>query len=93
MRNQNMNTHARFVEALATFGVGTFTLILDWFKYGTVLIGFFGACLALLGGFEAWRAKRTERKVHELEVTLREREIARLEEGMRKARSPLSDGL
>ncbi len=60
--------HSRFIEGIATFGVGSSLVVFDLLKGGTVILGFMGAVLALLGGWDARQSKRIERKIRELEL-------------------------
>jgi len=60
--------HIRYVEGMSVAALGGATVAIDVMKMGTVVLGFIGACLAALGGWEAWRAKRLERHAREIEI-------------------------
>lgn len=60
--------HNRFIEGMTVASIGGVTVTVDLLKGGTVLLGFIGACLAALGGWEAWRAKRLERQLRQMEL-------------------------
>lgn len=60
--------HARFTENLTLGVTGLTVTVIDLAKGGTIVIGLVGAVFAALGGFEAWRAKRLERQMRELEI-------------------------
>lgn len=60
--------HARFTDSM-TLGVAGITVtVIDLLKGGTIVVGLVGAIFAAMGGYEAWRAKRLERRMRELEI-------------------------
>lgn len=68
MKPSMEHLHIRYVEGMSVAALGGATVAIDVMKMGTVVLGFIGACLAALGGWEAWRAKRLERRAREIEI-------------------------
>lgn len=67
--------HARFTDSM-TLGVAGLTVTaVDLMKGGTIVVGLVGAIFAALGGVEAWRAKRLERRMREMEIERLQKEI------------------
>lgn len=66
--------HSRFTDSMSLGVAGLTVTVVDLAKGGTVILGLIGAIFAALGGFEAWRAKRTERHLRELEIERLQRE-------------------
>ncbi len=68
--------HAKFTESM-TLGVAGMTVtLIDLMKGGTVVVGLIGAVFAAMGGVEAWRAKRLERRMRELEIDRLQRQAS-----------------
>jgi uncharacterized membrane protein len=69
LRSSTMQTlHRQFIESIAVMGTGLSVAVIDLLKSGTVIVGLCGAILGAVGGYEAWRAKRLERQIREIEL-------------------------
>ncbi len=65
--------HARFLDSMSLGVAGLTITAIDLLRTGTVVVGMIGAIFAALGGFEAWKAKRLERRMREIEISRMEK--------------------
>jgi hypothetical protein len=66
---------SRYADGMTTSGAGIAVMLLDLVKLGTVSLGLLGAGLAVLGGWHAYHTKKAERKLRELELAEKIKEL------------------
>jgi len=67
-----------FANSMTVSVLGLSVSIFDLIRGGTIVLGLCGALFAVLGGWEAWRAKRLEHKLRSLELKrLEDRDTSR----------------
>ena len=70
-----MNDHNNdFLQNMSVSVLGLTVSIIDLLKGGTVVLGLVGATFAALGGWEAWRSKRLEHRLRQLELDKHEKQ-------------------
>jgi len=64
----NENPNSVFAQNMSVSLLGLTVSVIDLLKGGTIVLGLVGATFAALGGWEAWRSKRIEHRMRQLEL-------------------------